>query len=194
MKYMLKLQRFAEEGTGSAAPEAAGAETAAAVETTDIQAGETLADGSVVTPQVAAAMNQQMAKHPELREVYGKARTRAQRQAPAAQAEEPAEKTTEQEWEELKKGKYKDLYGRDVQGAINQRFKKRRFPRPVFAHQKRDRCRDAQVEILHKWKRKRELVPFSILRYLASDICQIYLYVSHWLLDLVIGNTLHAST
>jgi len=123
MKYMLNLQRFAEEGTGSAAPETAGAETAAAVETTDIQAGETLADGSVVSPQVAAAMNSQMAKHPELREVYGRARTRAQRQAQAAQAEEPAEKTTEQEWEELKKGKYKDLYGRDVQGAINQRFK-----------------------------------------------------------------------
>ena len=77
---------------------------------------------------------------------------------------------------------------------VNQRFKKRRFPRPVLAHQKRDRCRDAQVEILHKWKRKRELVPFSILRYLASDICQIYLYVSHWLLDLVIGNTFTLAT
>jgi len=74
---------------------------------------------------------------------------------------------------------------------VNQRFKKRRFPRPVFAHQKRDRCRDAQVEILHKWKRKRELVPFSILRYLASDICQIYLYVSHWLLDLVLATFSH---
>ena len=124
MKYMLKLQRFAEEGTGSAAPEAAGAETAAAGETTeDFQAGETLADGSIVSKQVAAAMNQQMAKHPELREVYGKARTRAQKQVQAAKAEEPAEKTTEQEWEELKKGKYKDLYGRDVQGAISQRFK-----------------------------------------------------------------------
>lgn len=124
MEYMLKLQRFAEDGTGTAAPEAAGAETAAAGETTeDFQAGETLADGSVVSKQVAAAMNQQMAKHPELREVYGKARTRAQQQAQAAPEEAPAEKTTEQEWEELKKGKFKDFYGRDVQGAVNQRFK-----------------------------------------------------------------------
>ena len=124
MEYKLNLQRFAEEGTESAAPEAASAETAAAaVETADFQAGEKLAEGTVVSSQVAAEMNRQMAKHPELRKVYGQARTRAAAQAQQEGQPEAKQPTIEDEWNELRNGKYKDLYGRDVRDAVQQRFK-----------------------------------------------------------------------
>ena len=123
MKYELNLQKFAGE-EGAAAPEAAGAETAAAVNTepeAPINAGDTMADGSTVkNAQVAAALNRQMRKHPELRNVYGKGQP-----APTQQTVEqaPAEKTVDERWEELKKGEFAEPYGRDVQAAIRDRFK-----------------------------------------------------------------------
>lgn len=122
--YKLNLQRFAGEG-GEAAPAAepaggGGAETAAAEQAAPgpINAGGTLADGTrVPNAQVAAALEKQMKRHPELRSVYG--------QAPQQQAMQaaPAEKTIDQRWEEAKKGEFAELYGRDVQRAIQDRFK-----------------------------------------------------------------------
>lgn len=126
----LDLQYFAEEGAIAAeAPAAAegtsGAETAA-VETgaAPIRAGDTLADGSKVpSARVAAALEKQMKRHPELRQVYGQGQAAQGTPAQPAAAQAPAEKTIEQKWEELKKGEYKDLYGQDVQNAIRDRFK-----------------------------------------------------------------------
>ena len=125
MIYKLNLQMFAGEGAGEAAPAAepatgGGAETAAAVPAASapISAGSTLADGTrVPNAQVAAALEKQMKRHPELRSVYG--------QAPQQQAVQaaPAEKTIDQRWEEAKKGEFAELYGRDVQRAIQDRFK-----------------------------------------------------------------------
>ena len=132
MEYWLNLQRFAEDGEGAAIPETAGAETATAAESAAepirVSAGDTLADGTAVSSQVAAAMNRQMQKHPELQQVYGRG-LRQQEQKPKGQkaAEVPgqanAEKTIEERWEELKKGEFAELYGRDVQGAVQDRFK-----------------------------------------------------------------------
>lgn len=121
----LKLQMFAEGEGGGAAPAAdtgtagGGAETAAAepAQSAAVGVGDTLADGSKVTDaRVAAALNRQMKKHPELRKVYG------QTQQQPAEAT-PAEKTIEERWEEAKKGEYAEMYGRDVQKAIQDRFK-----------------------------------------------------------------------
>lgn len=130
MIYKLNLQKFAEEGE-TAVPEAAAAETAPAAEQPaedfQINAGDILADGQPVTSQVAAAMNKQMARHPELRKVYGQGRkqgTQAQSaQADPGQAAPAAEKTAEERWNEAKKGEFAEFIGRDIQSAIRDRFK-----------------------------------------------------------------------
>lgn len=133
MGYWLNLQQFAEEGA-AAAPEAAGAETAGAAGGSDpsgtaqaaegtgpVMAGEQLADGQTVkNAQVAAALEKQMKRHPELRSVYGKGRPAQQAQAENAEA---AEKSIEDRWNEAKKGEFAELYGRDVQNAVRERFK-----------------------------------------------------------------------
>ena len=135
MEFELNLQRFAEEGAGAATPDTAGAETAPAAESTTenvtVSAGDKLADGQVVSSQVAAEMNRQMARHPELRKTYGQSVKRGQTGAvPAAegptagQAGAPgAEKSIEDRWNEAKKGEFADLYGRDVANAVQERFK-----------------------------------------------------------------------
>lgn len=123
----LNLQQFAEEG--AAAPAEAGAaeatgaaETAPAAEAAPaaLNAGDTLADGSrVQNAQVAAALERQMKRHPELRSVYGKGQPVAAQQAGA----EAAAPSIEDRWNEAKKGEFAELYGRDVQNAIRERFK-----------------------------------------------------------------------
>ena len=134
MKYKLNLQQFAEGEEAAAIPETAGAETATAAESTteplQVSAGDTLANGQVVSSQVAAEMNRQMAKHPELRKTYGQGLKQGQRNRQAAEApvpgNPPEEKSIEDRWEELKKGEFAELYGRDVQGAVQDRFKNQR--------------------------------------------------------------------
>ena len=132
MEFELTLQRFAEEGTGAAIPDAAGAETAPAAESTTgdftVNAGDSLANGQVVSSQVAAEMNRQMARHPELRKAYGQSLKRGQA-GPAADGQaagqnvQGAEKSIEDRWNEAKKGEFADLYGRDVASAVQERFK-----------------------------------------------------------------------
>ena len=140
-KYLkLNLQQFAEGEAAPAGGEGAGA-TGATAETTGtpIQAGDTLRDGTVVqSPRVAAAMERQMQRHPELRQVYGRGQAApaqaagqaAQAQAAQAQAAQgaadgqPAEaEDLQARWEAAKKGEFAQLYGQDVQNAIRDRFK-----------------------------------------------------------------------
>ena len=128
MIFRLNLQQFAE-GEGAAAPAAAGAETATAAgpevpaapaEQAPITAGKQLADGQTVkNAQVAAALEKQMRRHPELRNVYGKGQPGGTA-APQAEAGAPS---IEERWAEAKKGEFAELYGRDVQAAIRDRFK-----------------------------------------------------------------------
>lgn len=126
-RIVLDLQYFAEEeAAAAAAPETAGesgAETAAetGAENAPVMAGDTLADGTKVpNARVAAALEKQMKRHPELRKVYG----RGQANAPADGAgNQPTGKTIQERWDELKKGEFKDLYGADVKAAVNDRFK-----------------------------------------------------------------------
>ena len=121
----MDLQLFAEGGEGGAAetagsaPAGGGAESSAAG-TASFAAGDTLGNGQQVqNAQVAAELNRQMKRHPELKQVYGQRPRQAQ---PAAEAQ-PGEKTIQEKWDELKKGEYKDMYGADVQKAIQDRFK-----------------------------------------------------------------------
>ena len=129
--YKLDLQMFAEEGMSTAAePAAAGAETAAAESAGDvpvINAGDALPDGTPASTQVAAAMNRQMARHPELRKVYGQNRAAGKGQpaqgAQAAPEGTPAGNTLEDRWAQAKKGEFAELYGQDVARAVQERFK-----------------------------------------------------------------------
>ena len=127
----LNLQQFAEDGETIPAADAA---TATAAESTEapvnVSAGDELADGTAVSSQVAAEMNRQMAKHPELRQTYGqglkqkgpKGQRPAEGPAPTPGATTGA-KTIDERWEELKKGEFAEAYGKDVQKAIQDRFK-----------------------------------------------------------------------
>jgi len=127
---MMDLQLFAEEA--AAAPAAGGTETGTAAETgteaAPISAGDQLANGTQVpNAQVAAAMNRQMKRHPELRKVYGgkgAAQQPAQQpKAPQQAQQTPEEKTPDERWDELRRGEFRDQYARDVQNAVRERFK-----------------------------------------------------------------------
>ena len=128
----MNLQMFADgENAGAAeaapaVPEGGGAEIQAAGTGSAIRAGDTLADGRQVQgAQVAAELNRQMRKHPELRKVYGQRPAAAQQQAQSPEQAEaqPAEKTIQERWDELIKGEFKEMYGQGVQNAIKDRFK-----------------------------------------------------------------------
>lgn len=126
----MDLQLFAEGGEGGAtgsapAPAPAAAESSAAgTQPASFQQGDTLGDGRQVQgAQVAAELNRQMKRHPELRKVYGQRPQGTTPQDQPAQAEAQPEKTIQERWDELIKGEYKELYGQGVQKAIQDRFK-----------------------------------------------------------------------
>jgi hypothetical protein len=127
MKFLLNLQMFADGGDGGAAGAGADGGTAQAAENTqatEIKAGDTLPTGQQASRQVAAAMNRQMKRNPELRKVYGQTPAESKGDQPAQQPAENAEaKSIEDRWAELKKGEFAEQYGRDVQAAIQDRFK-----------------------------------------------------------------------
>ena len=125
------LQMYAEEAGGASAaaePAAAPAESTAAVNELAevVNAGDTLGDGTTVpSARVAAALQKQMARHPNLKQVYKNGAAPAgQPQAAPTQAEAgPEGPSIEERWEEAKKGEFAEMYGRDVQNAIKDRFK-----------------------------------------------------------------------
>ena len=124
----MNLQYFAEEA--AAAADAGGAETGIAAETgteaDGITAGEQLANGAEVSPQVAAAMNRQMKRHPELKQVYKARQAQPAPQAPAQPQmaeQQPEGNDIDTRWKELRKGEFREQYARDVQNAIRDRFK-----------------------------------------------------------------------
>lgn len=129
--YVMNLQLFAEEGA-AAAPAGGGAEAGTAAvqataEPSTYNPGDTLPDGTqVANARVAAALNRQMKRHPEMRANLGQVQSAPQpaaQPAPGAQQTPAGEPTIEDRWTELKKGEYKEQYARDVQAAIKDRFK-----------------------------------------------------------------------
>lgn len=134
-KWSFELQLFGDGGAGGAAGagDAGDAGTGDAAEglkaaEQEIKPGDTLESGTRVDARLAASMK----KHPER---YAGSRTRnagtqetkgtqdgqgGQSGSGDAPNEEQA---LAEEWEALKKGKFKTLFGQDVQGAIQDRFK-----------------------------------------------------------------------
>ena len=132
----MDLNWFGEDGAAAPAAEAGGsAETAVSAGTSaPVQVGETVGGMKVTSPRVAAAMEKQMQRHPELRKVYGRggADNQAQPQqaaqqvdAQAAQQDGQADADAElrNRWEAAKKGEFARFYGEDVQNAVKDRFK-----------------------------------------------------------------------
>lgn len=81
-----------------------------------------LEDGTQVDNRLAARLEQQARR----RKARGEAPVQTAAQMPQEQkAEEPAEQepSLEDQWKEAKKGKYRELWGRDVQAAVQDRFK-----------------------------------------------------------------------
>ena len=120
-KFKLNLHLFEGGAAGAGAAPAAGGEggeTAAAV------LPGVLEDGTQVDNRLAARMEAQ-AKRRQARGEAAPARA-AEKAEPQAEAQtQPAEEepSLEDQWAEVKKGKFKDLFSRDVQGIIQDRFK-----------------------------------------------------------------------
>lgn len=116
--------RLFGDGAGAGAAAAGGAGTGDGGEAAAVTPG-TLADGTVVDNRLAARMEEQARKRRSRGEKP--APVQAIKAEPQAAAEQPAEEkaapSLEDEWIEAKKGKFRDLYAQDVQGAIKDRFK-----------------------------------------------------------------------
>lgn len=125
-KMFMNLHLFGDGGAAgaSAAPAAGAGEGGEAA----VVAPGTLDDGTQVDARLAARMEEQARKR------KARGQEPVQMAAPAAKAPEAqpaaaqpaaqeAEPSLEDQWAEAKKGKFKDLIGRDIQAAIQDRFK-----------------------------------------------------------------------
>lgn len=141
---IMDLQHFAGEEAAEAPVMAA--ETGAAVESPaepmSFNVGDRMADGTTVAnAQVAAALNRQMKRHPEMRQVYARNQAaqaqqqatpiQAQQQMPQGQPVQTPDNAAEgqpeaddrmKRWNEVK-SEFKDLYGADIKARIDDRFK-----------------------------------------------------------------------
>jgi len=124
-KMFMDLHLFEGGAAGAGAGAAPAAGTGEGGEAAVVTPG-TLDDGTQVDARLAARMQEQERKRRNRGE---QPRIRAARaEVPAAQeeakpAEEQAQPSLEDEWTEAKKGKYKELYSRDIQETIKDRFK-----------------------------------------------------------------------
>ena len=115
----LNLHLFDGDGGAGAAPAAGGTGEGEAAVTPGV-----LEDGTEVDNRLAARLESQ-AKRRKARgeqQVQLPSRMQESGEPAAAPAEEPV-KSLDDEWTELRKGKFKDQYSRDVQSAIQDRFK-----------------------------------------------------------------------
>ena len=118
MKMILNLFEGGAAGASAApAGDGAGEGTGEAAVTPGV-----LQDGTQVDDRLAARMKEQARK----RKARGEADVQIapqQAQQAEAQPQEQAEPSLEDQWKELKKGKFKELYSRDVRDSIQDRFK-----------------------------------------------------------------------
>ena len=110
------------DGAGAGAASAAG--TGDGGQAADVTTGQ-LNDGTVVDNRLAARMNEQARKRKARGEepVKQAAQMSAQNTQETTAPVEPQEPSLDEEWAEAKKGKFKVQYSRDVQAAIQDRFK-----------------------------------------------------------------------
>ncbi len=135
-KLLMFLQMFAGEETAAAAPAETGVGTAAenpATEGGEFTVGQRLPDGTqVADARVAAALNRQMKRHPEMRQNYMvQGQNPVQRPVPQGQGNQPAQPAGQpaaqpaadgrKPWAEIIK-EYPDEYGADIAAHIKDRF------------------------------------------------------------------------
>ena len=121
-KMILNLQLFGDGGAGAGAAPAGGTGEGEAAVTSP--APGTLDDGTVVDNRLAARMEEQARKRRNRGESpVAAAQQEMQLQEQPDAAEEPAQPSLEDEWIEAKKGKFRELIGRDIKAAIDDRFK-----------------------------------------------------------------------
>ena len=124
LKLKMNLHLFGEGGGAGAAPSAGGETGGEAAVTTGV-----LQDGTQVDDRLAARMEEQARKRkargeaPTARPVTAQQVQTKQEAQPAAEAQADAEVSLEDQWKEAKKGKFKDLYAKDIQDTIQDRFK-----------------------------------------------------------------------
>ena len=136
-KLYMFLQLFAgEEGGAAAAPAETGAGIAAENPVAaggEFTVGQTMYDGTqVANAKVAAALNRQMKRHPEMRQVYAQGQQQVQRPVPQGDVAQPVQPTEQnaaqgaadgkRPWAEIKE-LYKEEYGADVAARVQDRFK-----------------------------------------------------------------------
>ncbi|MBP5726049.1 MAG: hypothetical protein J6Y48_03130 [Clostridia bacterium] len=122
--FTMNLHLFGDGAGAGAAPAAGTGDGGEAA----VMSPGTLDDGTVVDNRLAARMEAQAQKRRNRgeRPVAAAPAAQPEQQAQPEAAEEPAEKSLEDEWTEAKKGKFKELIGRDIQNAIQDRFKNQR--------------------------------------------------------------------
>ena len=111
---LIGLQIFAE-GDGGDGAGGTDAEGMTAAQRAEAEAG-------------IAALDQELSRRrPMESKQYGirKSQPKAAGETPQAEENAPKTKTLEQEWDEARKGKFKDLYGKDVKEAVQRRLKGR---------------------------------------------------------------------
>ena len=124
-KFSMDLRYFGEDG---AMPADAGTGSETAEAGAAAQAAEQPQQAPVsVSPRVAAEMERQRKAHPERYQQPAQAQqpqVDAQAEQKPAQAQPPQEaQDLQSRWEAAKKGEFAEMYGRDVQKAIQDRFK-----------------------------------------------------------------------
>lgn len=118
-KRKILLHLFEGGAAGAAAGTGDGGGEAAAA----VQPG-VLQDGTKVDTRLAARMEEQARRRKARGEAPVTAAPAAAQEPDAQKApEEPKAPSLDEEWAEAKKGKFRDLFSRDVQGIIQDRFK-----------------------------------------------------------------------
>lgn len=123
----MNLQMFGDGGGAGAAPGAVGDGAGEAAESTT--APGTLPDGTVVDNRLAARMEEQArrrrARGEEPKQAEMKAAEPQKRTPQQAEAQPKPEQpmSLEDEWAEARKGKFREFIGRDIQAAVQERFK-----------------------------------------------------------------------
>ena len=109
----LDLQLFTEGGSAAGGGEGEGSEA-------EVQAGDTLEDGTVVDANLASSMRENADMYPtRKRAAHAQGQ---QRTGESGQQAEAGEEPTPEEWAEAKK-RFAKFYGNDVQSAVKDRFK-----------------------------------------------------------------------
>ena len=115
-KWKLNLRLFGEGGGDGAAAAGTGDAGGSSAE---FVAGTVLEDGTQVDSRLAERLNRQRKRNPRTAQQIAN----VAQEGTGTQKQQENIDPTEAEWAEAKKGRFAQLYGRDVQAAVNERFK-----------------------------------------------------------------------